>query len=86
MFSETPKGNGKNGEKIFKTKCAQCHVVEKYGSHKQHEIKKKRKKKEDYLLLQMRFPKNLWKNLFVVHNINNDCYKLGLTFSFFGDN
>jgi cytochrome c len=36
-----PRGIRKNGEKIFKTKCAQCHV-EKYGGHKQHEIKKEK--------------------------------------------
>ncbi|KAH8959790.1 hypothetical protein BDL97_06G095700 [Sphagnum fallax] len=34
-FGEAPKGNAKSGEKIFKTKCAQCHAVEKAGGHKQ---------------------------------------------------
>jgi len=34
-FGEAPKGNEKAGEKIFKTKCAQCHVVEKGAGHKQ---------------------------------------------------
>lgn len=34
-FGEAPKGNSKSGEKIFKTKCAQCHAVEKAGGHKQ---------------------------------------------------
>ena len=34
-FGEAPKGNSKAGEKIFKTKCAQCHAVEKSGGHKQ---------------------------------------------------
>jgi hypothetical protein len=49
-------------------------------------MKSKKKKEEDYLLLQMRFVKNLWKNLFVIHNIDNDCYKLGFTFFLGGDN
>lgn len=44
LFGEAPKGNGKNGEKIFKTKCAQCHVVEKCGGHTQREIKKEKEK------------------------------------------
>lgn len=34
-FAEAPKGNDKAGEKIFKTKCAQCHAVEKSAGHKQ---------------------------------------------------
>lgn len=34
-FAEAPKGNEKAGEKIFKTKCAQCHVVDKAAGHKQ---------------------------------------------------
>ena len=34
-FDEAPPGNSKNGEKIFKIKCAQCHAVEKSGGHKQ---------------------------------------------------
>jgi cytochrome c len=34
-FAEAPKGNEKAGEKIFKTKCAQCHAVEKAAGHKQ---------------------------------------------------
>ena len=34
-FAEAPAGNVANGEKIFKTKCAQCHVAEKGGGHKQ---------------------------------------------------
>lgn len=45
-FGEAPKGNAKSGEKIFKTKCAQCHVVEKAGGHKQGEKKNKTKKEE----------------------------------------
>jgi mono/diheme cytochrome c family protein len=44
LFGEAPKGNGTNGENIFKTMCAQCHVVEKYGGHKQHDIKKGKEK------------------------------------------
>jgi cytochrome c len=28
-------GDASNGEKIFKTKCAQCHTVDKGGQHKQ---------------------------------------------------
>jgi cytochrome c2 len=43
-FGEAPKGNAKSGEKIFKTKCAQCHAVEKAGGHKQGEKKKPHKK------------------------------------------
>ncbi|KAJ0085929.1 hypothetical protein Patl1_07687 [Pistacia atlantica] len=34
-FSEAPPGDAKVGEKIFKTKCAQCHTVEKGAGHKQ---------------------------------------------------
>ena len=34
-WAEAPKGNDKAGEKIFKTKCAQCHAVEKAAGHKQ---------------------------------------------------
>ncbi|KAH9611664.1 hypothetical protein KSS87_018624 [Heliosperma pusillum] len=34
-FSEAPAGNPKAGEKIFKTKCAQCHTVDKGAGHKQ---------------------------------------------------
>ena len=36
-FSEAPPGNPKAGEKIFKTKCAQCYTVEKGAGHKQGE-------------------------------------------------
>ena len=34
-MGEKPKGDAKKGAKIFKTKCSQCHVAEKGGSHKQ---------------------------------------------------
>ena len=34
-FSEAPDGDTGKGAKIFKTKCAQCHVAEKGGGHKQ---------------------------------------------------
>ncbi len=34
-FGEAPSGEKAKGEKIFKTKCAQCHVPEKGGGHKQ---------------------------------------------------
>lgn len=33
-LSEAPDGNEKAGEKIFKTKCAYCHTVEKSAGHK----------------------------------------------------
>lgn len=34
-FGEAPDGDSGKGAKIFKTKCAQCHVAEKGGGHKQ---------------------------------------------------
>jgi cytochrome c2 len=34
-FEEAPPGDAAKGEKIFKTKCAQCHVAEKGGGNKQ---------------------------------------------------
>ncbi|CAA6668146.1 unnamed protein product [Spirodela intermedia] len=34
-FGEAPPGNAQAGEKIFRTKCAQCHSVDKGGGHKQ---------------------------------------------------
>ncbi|KAI4318515.1 hypothetical protein MLD38_032210 [Melastoma candidum] len=34
-FGDAPAGDAKAGEKIFKTKCAQCHTVEKGAGHKQ---------------------------------------------------
>ncbi|GAB4849169.1 Cytochrome c [Ancistrocladus abbreviatus] len=34
-FNAAPPGDPKTGEKIFKTKCAQCHTVEKGAGHKQ---------------------------------------------------
>ncbi|KAF8071263.1 CYC1 [Scenedesmus sp. PABB004] len=34
-FAEAPAGDAAVGEKIFKTKCAQCHVAESGGGHKQ---------------------------------------------------
>lgn len=34
-FGEAPPGDAAAGAKIFKTKCAQCHVAEKGGGHKQ---------------------------------------------------
>ena len=34
-FADAPAGDAKKGAKIFKTKCAQCHVAEKGGGHKQ---------------------------------------------------
>ena len=33
-FAEAPPGDSKVGEKIFKTKCAQCHTVDKGAGHK----------------------------------------------------
>ena len=36
-FAEAPGGDAAAGAKIFKTKCAQCHVAEKGGGHKQGE-------------------------------------------------
>ncbi|GFY89283.1 cytochrome c-2 [Actinidia rufa] len=34
-FNEAPPGDVKSGDKIFRTKCAQCHTVEKGAGHKQ---------------------------------------------------
>eukprot|EP00218_Dolichomastix_sp_CCMP3274_P010808 CAMPEP_0170132472 /NCGR_PEP_ID=MMETSP0033_2-20121228/340_1 /TAXON_ID=195969 /ORGANISM="Dolichomastix tenuilepis, Strain CCMP3274" /LENGTH=113 /DNA_ID=CAMNT_0010367839 /DNA_START=11 /DNA_END=352 /DNA_ORIENTATION=+ len=34
-FADAPPGDAAKGAKIFKTKCAQCHVAEKGGGHKQ---------------------------------------------------
>lgn len=34
-FADAPDGDTAKGAKIFKTKCAQCHVAEKGGGHKQ---------------------------------------------------
>ncbi|KAI5661681.1 hypothetical protein M9H77_21004 [Catharanthus roseus] len=34
-FEQAPAGDPKAGEKIFKTKCAQCHTVDKGAGHKQ---------------------------------------------------
>jgi cytochrome c len=34
-FGEAPEGNVVVGEKIFKTKCAQCHTATKGEGHKQ---------------------------------------------------
>eukprot|EP00887_Chlorella_sp_A99_P003518 scaffold7.g3518.t1 len=34
-FADAPAGDAAKGAKIFKTKCAQCHVAEKGGGHKQ---------------------------------------------------
>ncbi|XP_077231822.1 cytochrome c-like isoform X1 [Tasmannia lanceolata] len=34
-FEEAPPGDSKAGEKIFRTKCAQCHTVDKGAGHKQ---------------------------------------------------
>lgn len=34
-FAEAPAGTAAKGAKIFKAKCAQCHVPEKGGGHKQ---------------------------------------------------
>ena len=34
-FSESPPGDPKVGEKIFKTKCAQCNTVDKGAGHRQ---------------------------------------------------
>ncbi|KVH87385.1 cytochrome c-like [Cynara cardunculus var. scolymus] len=34
-FEEAAAGDATVGEKVFKTKCAQCHTVEKGAGHKQ---------------------------------------------------
>ncbi|CAM0901427.1 unnamed protein product [Alopecurus aequalis] len=34
-FGSAPAGNAASGEKIFRTKCAACHTVERGGAHKQ---------------------------------------------------
>ncbi|RRT37805.1 hypothetical protein B296_00047782 [Ensete ventricosum] len=33
-FEETPPGDAKSGQKIFQSKCAHCHTVEKGAGHK----------------------------------------------------
>lgn len=38
-FDEAPPGNADTGAKIFKTKCAQCHTVDKGAGHKQGMMK-----------------------------------------------
>ena len=35
LAPQSPPPDVTRGEKIFKTKCAQCHVAEKGGGHKQ---------------------------------------------------
>ncbi|CAN1258617.1 Cytochrome c [Linum perenne] len=37
-FNEAPPGNPDAGAKIFKTKCAQCHTVDKGAGHKQGNV------------------------------------------------
>lgn len=37
-FADAPAGEAKAGEKIYKTKCAQCHTIEKGASHKQGDV------------------------------------------------
>ncbi|AES93874.1 Cytochrome c [Medicago truncatula] len=34
-FELAPPGDAKSGDKIFRTKCAQCHTVDKGAGHKQ---------------------------------------------------
>ncbi|CAM8965748.1 unnamed protein product [Rhodiola kirilowii] len=34
-FEQAPPGDAKSGEKIFRTKCAQCHTIDKGAGHKQ---------------------------------------------------
>jgi len=34
-FEQAPPGDAKSGDKIFRTKCAQCHTVDKGAGHKQ---------------------------------------------------
>ncbi len=57
-FGEAPKGNAKSGEKIFKTKCAQCHAVEKAGGHKQGEKKKTKQERKNTNYSKCAFSKN----------------------------
>ena len=35
MFADASPGNAATGEKIFRTKCEQCHTVDKGAGHKQ---------------------------------------------------
>jgi hypothetical protein len=71
-FGEAPKGNAKSGEKIFKTKCAQCHAVEKAGGHKQGEKNKQKKKGRALSTPRVHCQKLVEE--FIVHNINNDYF------------
>ena len=45
-MGEKPKGDAKKGAKIFKTKCSQCHVAEKGGSHKQVSARERERERD----------------------------------------
>ncbi|XP_066354812.1 transcription initiation factor TFIID subunit 6b-like [Miscanthus floridulus] len=60
-FSEAPPRNPKAGEEIFKTKCAQCHTIEKGTGHKQEcssltENKRSEHGKDDGLPVDVKLP------------------------------
>ncbi|KAG6526894.1 hypothetical protein ZIOFF_008981 [Zingiber officinale] len=70
-FGEAPPGDLKAGEKIFKTKCVQCHTVEKGAGRKQgqqtHLILNRSSNLIRHAFILNRFPTRLLKACIFVH-------------------